>query len=39
MSESDENFILAIDITSLPNRVSVNDPSQITVTIKDDDGK
>ena len=39
VSESDENFILSIDNSSLPMYVSVDHPGQATVTILDDDCK
>ena len=38
ISENTENFVLVIDQSSLPNRVSVGNPDQVTVTIVDDDG-
>ena len=38
ISENNENFDLVIDQSSLPNRVSVGNPDQVTVTIVDDDG-
>ena len=38
--ESDENFILTVDPSSLTNsRVTVGSPSDSTITIMDDDGK
>ena len=36
--ESNETFQLSINFTTLPNGVTVNDPSEVTVTIVDDDG-
>ena len=36
--EDDENFLLTIDTSSLPNNVTVDNPSQATVTIVDNDG-
>lgn len=38
ISENNENFDIVIDQLSLPNRVSVSNPDQVTVTIVDDDG-
>ena len=38
ISENNENFDIVIDQSSLPNRVSVGNPDQVTVTILDDDG-
>ena len=37
--EDDENFFLTIDSSSLPSNVTVNNLSQATVTILDNDGK
>ena len=37
--EDDETFNLAINQSSLPDRIVVVDPSQVTVTIMDDDGE
>ena len=37
--ESNMNFSIAIDPSSLPNRVIVGNPDQASVTIFDDDGK
>ena len=37
--ESNMNFSIAIDPSSLPNRVTVDNPDQASVTIIDDDGK
>ena len=37
--ENDENFKLSINSTSLPKDVTVGDPSDISVTILDNDGK
>ena len=37
--ESNMNFSIAIDPTSLPNRVTVGNPDQASITIFDDDGK
>ena len=37
--EQNENFNLTINASSLPSRVFVTDPYQVTVTIRDDDGK
>ena len=36
--EDDENFSLTIDTSSLPSNVTVDNPSQATVTIVDNDG-
>ena len=36
--ENDEQFQLSIIFNSLPDRVTISDPSQTTVTIRDDDG-
>ena len=38
ISENNESFDIIIDQSSLPNRVSVGNPDQVTVTIVDDDG-
>ena len=38
ISENNETFVLDIDQLLLPNRVSVSNPDQVTVTIVDDDG-
>ena len=37
--EGDENFMLIIDETSLPDDVTRGNPDEATVTIVDDDGK
>ena len=37
--EGNENFMLTIDETSLPDRVTRGSPGEATVTIVDDDGK
>ena len=37
--EDDETFNLTINQSSLPDGVVVGDPSQVTVTIVDDDGE
>ena len=37
--ENDEMFKLRINSSSLPNRVFVNRPSEVTVTIKNNDRK
>ena len=37
--EDDENFILTVDLSSLPSNITANDPYQATVTIVDKDGK
>ena len=37
--EGDENFMLIIDETSLPDDVTRSNPGEATVTIVDDDGK
>lgn len=37
--ESNMNFSIAIDSSSLPDRVTVGNPDQASVTIVDDDGK
>jgi len=37
--EANESFTLTIDISSLPNGVTVGDPGNTTVIIVDDDGK
>ena len=39
ISEGNENFNLTIDPSSLPNRVNINDLSQVIVTIVDNEGK
>ena len=39
MVEPNENFIINIDQSSLPDGVVVVDPSQVTVTIVDNDGE
>ena len=36
--ESNENFMIAIDPSSLPNNVTVGDRKRVTVIIMDDDG-
>ena len=35
--ESNETFQLSINTSSLPNRVTVDNPNEITVTIVDND--
>ena len=37
--EVDENFELIINMSSLPNDVTIGVPGRATVTIVDDDGK
>ena len=37
--EDNENFLLSIDFSVLPNNVTVDNISQATVTILDNDGK
>ena len=37
--ERNEHFMITIDPSSLPNNVTVGDPSEATVTIVDNDGK
>ena len=37
--ESNEMFQLSINSSSLPNRVTVNNPNNVTVTILDNDCK
>ena len=37
--ESNERFQLSINSSSLPNRVTIDNPSVINVTIVDNDGK
>ena len=37
--EGDEDFMLTIDSSSLPNGVTRGDPGEATVTIEDDDRK
>ena len=37
--EDDENFTVTINSSSLPSGVTVGDPGEATVTIKDNDGK
>ena len=37
--ESNENFMITIDSSSLPSNVTVGDPSRVTVIIVDNDGK
>ena len=39
MLEDEENFLLTIDLSSLPNNVTVGDPEEAIVTIVDDDSK
>lgn len=36
--EKTENFVLSIDRNSLPKGVSAGDPTQVTVTVFDNDG-
>ena len=36
--ESNENFMITIDPSSLPNNVTVGDRKRVTVIIMDDDG-
>ena len=37
--EANENFMLTINPSSLPNGVTVGDPGQATVRIRNDDGE
>ena len=37
--ESNEMFKLSINSNTLPNRVNISNPSKVTVTIADNDGK
>ena len=37
--ESNETFQLSIISNELPNRVTINNPSEVTVTVVDDDCK
>ena len=37
--ESNETFQLSINTSSLPNRVTVDNPNEVTMTIVDDDCK
>ena len=37
--ESDENFLLTVDLFSLPSNITASNPYQATVTIVDKDGK
>ena len=37
--ENDEIFQLSINSSSLPNRVTVDNPSEVTVTIMDNDSE
>ena len=37
--ERNEIFMITIDPSSLPNNVTVGDPSEATVTIMENDGK
>ena len=39
MDEGDENFALTLDSSSLPTGIRIGDPSQATVTIRNDDSK
>ena len=39
MLEANENFMLTIKSSSLPNGVTVGNPGQATVTIQNDDGE
>ena len=39
LSESNKNFTIAIDPSSLPNRVTADDQNQAVVIIVDDDGE
>ena len=39
MLESDEQFDITIDTTSLPRNITVGSTGSSTVTIMDDDGK
>ena len=39
MLEDNENFLLTVDLSSLPDNITVSDPYQATVTIVDKDGK
>ena len=37
--ESNENFIITIDPSSLPNNVTVGEPRRVTVIVVDNDGR
>ena len=37
--EGNENFTLAINLSSLPDYVTIRNPGEVTVTIIGDDGK
>ena len=37
--EDNENFLLTVDLSSLPDNITASDPYQATVTIVDKDGK
>ena len=37
--EDDENFLLTVDLSLLPDNITASDPYQATVTIVDKDGK
>ena len=37
--EDNENLLLTVDLSSLPDNITVSDPYQATVTIVDKDGK
>ena len=37
--EDNENFLLTVDLSSLPRNITASDPYQATVTILDKDGK
>ena len=37
--ESNENFMITIDPSSLPNNVTVGEPRRVTVIVVDNDGK
>jgi len=39
ITERNESFILSINASSLPSKVSIDDHNQATVTILDNDGK
>lgn len=39
IEESNESFNLTISSSSLPTEIDFGNPSQVTVTIVDDDGK
>ena len=37
--ESNENFMITIDPSSLPNNVTVGEPRRVTVIVVDNDGR